>query len=60
VAANVPLFSQFHPHLSKEALEIFLSKVVLDVGHVYCSSVVRASMLEGRERERLFTTKQGQ
>ena len=50
-AANVPLFPQFRPHLSKEALEIFLSKVVLDVGHIYCSPVVGASMLEERERE---------
>ena len=39
-------------HLSEECLQVLLTVVVLDVGHIHCSPAVAMRTLRGREGER--------
>ena len=39
-------------HLSEECLQVLLTVVVLDVGHIHCSPAVAMRTLGGREGER--------
>ena len=38
-------------HLSEECLQVLLTVVVLDVGHIHCSPAVAMRTLGGRMRE---------
>ena len=38
-------------HLSEECLQVLLTIVVLDVGHIHCSPAVAMRTLRGREGE---------